>query len=162
MKDGVMIYFTNSQDQFPVTYGMKMLIRQAVIHTLVYEGFGNGCEVSVTFTDNAGIQELNKKFRQIDKPTDVLSFPLFDFEGDCEEPPIDEMISNLGDIVISLERAEEQAEEFGHSFKREVAFLTVHSMLHLLGYDHEKSEEEDKEMRAKQTEIMRIMGLEVK
>ena len=116
----------------------------------------------MTFTDNEGIRELNKKFRQIDKPTDVLSFPLFDFEGDCEEPPIDEIISNLGDIVISLERAKEQAEEFGHSFKREVAFLTVHSMLHLLGYDHERSEEEDREMRAKQSEIMRIMGLEVK
>ena len=98
----------------------------------------------------------------MDKPTDVLSFPLLDFEGDCEEPPIDELISNLGDIVISLERAKEQAEEFGHSFAREVAFLTVHSMLHLLGYDHEKGEEEDKEMRARQSEIMKIMGLEVK
>ena len=161
-KMSLRIYFENEQEKFPVTYNLKMLLREAIETTLDFEDFQNVCEVSVTFTDNAGIQELNKKFRQIDKPTDVLSFPLFDFEGDCEEPPIDEMISNLGDIVISLERAEEQAEEFGHSFKREVAFLTVHSMLHLLGYDHEKSEEEDKEMRAKQTEIMRIMGLEVK
>ena len=161
-KMSLRIYFENEQKKYPVTYNLKMLLREAIETTLDFEDFQNVCEVSVTFTDNEGIQELNKKFRQIDKPTDVLSFPLFDFEGDCEEPPIDEMISNLGDIVISLERAQEQAEEFGHSFKREVAFLTVHSMLHLLGYDHEKSEEEDKEMRAKQTEIMRIMGLEVK
>ena len=116
----------------------------------------------MTFTDNAGIHELNNKYRGVDKPTDVLSFPLFDFEGECEEPPIDEVMSNLGDIVISLEKAKEQAEEFGHSFERETAFLCVHSMLHLLGYDHERSEDEDKEMRSKQTEIMRIMGLEVK
>ncbi len=156
------IYFENEQEKFPVTYNLKMLLREAIETTLDFEDFGNICEVSVTFTDNAGIQELNKKFRQMDKPTDVLSFPLFDFEGECEEPPIDEMISNLGDIVISLEKAHEQAEEFGHSFKRETAFLTVHSMLHLLGYDHEKSEEEDRDMRAKQTEIMKIMGLEVK
>jgi probable rRNA maturation factor len=116
----------------------------------------------VTFTDNEGIHALNKKFREVDKPTDVLSFPLFDFEGETEEPPIDEIVHNLGDIVISLEKAKEQAEEYGHSFEREVAFLCVHSMLHLLGYDHERSDEEDKEMRAKQTEIMKIMGLEVK
>jgi probable rRNA maturation factor len=161
-KMSLRIYFENEQEKYPVTYNLKMLLREAIETTLDFEDFCNVCEVSVTFTDNDGIQELNRKFRQIDKPTDVLSFPLFDFEGECEEPPIDEMISNLGDIVISLERAAAQAEEFGHSFKREVAFLTVHSMLHLLGYDHEKSEEEDKEMRAKQTEIMRIMGLEVK
>ena len=161
-KMSLRIYFENEQEKYPVTYNLKMLLREAIETTLDFEDFRNVCEVSVTFTDNAGIQELNRKFRQIDKPTDVLSFPLFDFEGECEEPPIDEMISNLGDIVISLERADEQANEFGHSFKREVAFLTVHSMLHLLGYDHEKGKEEDKEMRAKQTEIMRIMGLEVK
>ena len=161
-KMSLRIYFENEQEKYPVSYNLKILLREAIETTLDFEDFQNVCEVSVTFTDNEGIRELNKKFRQIDKPTDVLSFPLFDFEGDCEEPPIDEIISNLGDIVISLERAKEQAEEFGHSFKREVAFLTVHSMLHLLGYDHERSEEEDREMRAKQTEIMKIMGLEVK
>ena len=161
-KMGLKIYFENDQDKLPVTYNLKMLIREAIETTLDYEDFQNACEVSVTFTDNEGIHELNKKFRQVDKPTDVLSFPLFDFEGDTEEPPIDEIINNLGDIVISLEKAREQAEEYGHSFKRETAFLCVHSMLHLLGYDHETSEEEDREMRAKQTEIMNIMGLGVK
>jgi probable rRNA maturation factor len=156
------IYFENDQEKYKVSYNLKMLLREAIETTLDFEDFNAVCEVSVTFTDNEGIRELNKKFREMDKPTDVLSFPLLDFEGDCEEPPIDELISNLGDIVISLERAKEQAEEFGHSFAREVAFLTVHSMLHLLGYDHEKGEEEDKEMRARQSEIMKIMGLEVK
>ena len=161
-KLGLKIYFENEQEIVPLTYKMKMLIRNAVETTLDFEDFQNHCEVSVTFTDNAGIHELNKKFRQVDKPTDVLSFPLIDFEGETEEPPIDEIIHNLGDIVISLEKAKEQAEEYGHSYEREMAFLCVHSMLHLLGYDHERSEEEDVEMRAKQSEIMKIMGLEVK
>ena len=161
-KMGLKIYFENAQDKLPLTYKMKMLIREAVETTLDFEDFQNHCEVSVTFTDNEGIHALNKKFREVDKPTDVLSFPLFDFEGETDEPPVDEIMSNLGDIVISLERAKEQAEEYGHSFEREVAFLCVHSMLHLLGYDHEISEEDDVEMRSKQTEIMKIMGLEVK
>ncbi len=161
-KMGLKIYFENAQDKLPLTYKMKMLIREAVETTLDFEDFQNHCEVSVTFTDNEGIHELNKKFREVDKPTDVLSFPLFDFEGETDEPPVDEIMSNLGDIVISLEKAKEQADEYGHSFEREVAFLCVHSMLHLLGYDHETSDEDDVEMRSKQTEIMRIMGLEVK
>ena len=161
-KMSLRIYFENEQEKYPVTYNLKMLLREAIETTLDFEDFQNVCEVSVTFTDNEGIQELNKKFRQIDKPTDVLSFPLFDFEGDCEEPPIDEMISNLGDIVISLERAAAQAAEFGHSFEREVAFLTVHSMLHLFGYDHVDSEEQDMEMRRMQREILENMGLGVK
>lgn len=161
-KMGLKIYFENAQEKLPLTYKMKMLIREAVETTLDFEDFQNHCEVSVTFTDNEGIHELNKKFREVDKPTDVLSFPLFDFEGETDEPPVDEIMSNLGDIVISLEKAKEQAEEYGHSFEREVAFLCVHSMLHLLGYDHETSEEDEVEMRSKQTEIMRIMGLEVK
>ena len=161
-KMSLRIYFENEQNKLPITYKMKMLIREAIETTLNFEDFRNVCEVSVTFTDNEGIHELNKKFRGVDKPTDVLSFPLFDYEGETEEPPIDEIISNLGDIVISLEKAQEQAAEFGHSFERETAFLCVHSMLHLLGYDHERSDEEDAEMRAKQREIMEIMGLGVK
>ena len=154
------IYFENLSPE-KITYKLKMLVRRAILATLEYEDVEADLEVSVTFTNNEGIRELNNKFRQIDKPTDVLSFPLFDFEGECEEPPIDEIISNLGDIVISLEKAKAQAEEFGHSFKREVAFLTVHSMLHLLGYDHEKGEEEDLDMRRRQREILEKMGLSV-
>ena len=155
-----MIYFNNSQDG-KISYALKMLIRRAVLASLEYEGYENDCEVSVTLTDNEGIQALNREFRGIDKPTDVLSFPLVEYEAD-EAPAYDEDTNMLGDIVISLERAEEQADEFGHSFEREVAFLTAHSMLHLLGYDHEKSDEDDADMRCRQSEIMKALGLEVK
>ena len=160
MKDGVMLYFTNDQETVSVTYGLKRLLRRAVVETLAYEGFHNPCQVSLTFTDNEGIRMLNRDYRQIDRETDVLSFPLTDFEG-SEEPPADEPQVMLGDIVLSLEKAQSQAEEYGHSFEREAAFLCVHSMLHLLGYDHVNSEEEDLEMRRRQREILSRMGLSV-
>lgn len=161
-KMNMMIYFENEQDKQTLTYKLKMLVRRAIEATLDYEQYGNPCEVSVTFTDNEGIHALNKKFRGVDRPTDVLSFPLFDYDGESEEPPIDEMMGMLGDIVLSLEQAAKQADEYGHSFAREVAFLTVHSMLHLLGYDHETGEEDELEMRRRQTEIMEKLGLSVK
>ena len=160
MKIKTMIYFMNDTD-ITVSYGLKMLVRKSVIATLEHEGFCNDCQVSVTFTDNEGIKKINGQYRGIDKETDVLSFPLTDFEGG-EEPPIDEPQVSLGDIVISLEKAQAQAEEFGHSFEREVAFLCVHSMLHLLGYDHVNSEEEDEQMRALQRAILENMGLGIK
>mgnify|MGYP003310408595 CR=1 FL=1 len=156
------IYFENNQAKHSIHYNLKMLIRHTILETLAYEGMENDVEVSVTFVDNDGIQELNKKFRNMDKPTDVLSFPLFDYEGESEEPPVDEMLGMLGDVVLSLEKAKSQAKTYGHSFEREVAFLTVHSMLHLLGYDHETSEEDEADMRRRQSEIMDLMGLSVK
>jgi len=155
------IYFENSQEKLPVSYRLKMLVRDAIEESLDFEQYNNPTEVSVTFTDNAGIHELNKKFRGVDKPTDVLSFPLFDYDGTSEEPPVDEMRGMLGDIVLSLEQAQAQAESFGHSFEREVAFLTVHSMLHLLGYDHETGEVDEADMRMRQREIMDMLGLAV-
>ena len=161
MKDGLMIYFSVGTDKYPITYKMKMLVRASVLSTLAYEGYEPECELSVTFTDDEGIQAVNKQYRNMDKATDVLSFPLTDFEGG-DEPPADEPTVSLGDIVISLERAQAQAEEFGHSLEREVAFLTVHSTLHLLGYDHELSEEDDADMRRRQREILESMGLSVK
>ena len=160
MKD-LMIYFENSQDKLDVTYKLKKLVRLSVEATLAYENYHNTAEVSVTFTDNAGIKKLNKKYRKIDKETDVLSFPLFDFDG-SDEPPVDEIENMLGDIVVSLEKAKAQADEFGHSFEREVAFLCVHSTLHLLGYDHETSEEDELDMRSRQTAVMEMLGLAVK
>ena len=156
------IDFENRQELLPLSYKLKMLVRRAVETTLDYEQYENPIEVSVTFTDNDGIRELNRKFRNIDRPTDVLSFPLFDYTGESEEPPVDEFVGMLGDIVISLEQAKKQAEEFGHSFEREAAFLTVHSMLHLLGYDHEAGGDEEADMRRRQREILDRMGLSLK
>ena len=154
------IYFENNQDKETITYRLKMLIRRAVEETLAYEGVEDDCEVSVTFCDNEEIRELNLRFRNIDRATDVLSFPLFDDDG--MDAHVEELDCMLGDIVLSLERARQQAEEYGHSFEREVAFLTVHSTLHLLGYDHETGEEDEKDMRARQTAIVESMGLGVK
>ena len=161
MKAKRMIYFDNEQDIFKIGYSIKMLVRRAVVASLEYEGFGADTELSVTFTDNEGIRAINAEYRGIDAPTDVLSFPLTDYEA-VDFPVADEPAASLGDIVLSLERADEQAREFGHSFEREVAFLTVHSMLHLLGYDHVNSDEEDAEMRRRQREILESMGLGVK
>ncbi|MBR2621198.1 MAG: rRNA maturation RNase YbeY [Clostridia bacterium] len=157
----LIVYYENEQNATPVTYKLKMLIRRAIAETLAYEQYNNDAEVSVTLTDSEGIQDLNLRFRGIDAPTDVLSFPLFDFEGETDEPPVDEIQNMLGDIVLNLERTTAQAQEYGHSFEREAAFLTVHSMLHLLGYDHETSEQDEADMRARQREIMDRMGLSV-
>ena len=161
-KMNLKIYFENNQTNVPLTYQLKLLVRRAIEATLDYEQYGNPCEVSVTFTDNAEIHELNRKFRGVDRPTDVLSFPLFDYDGESEEPPVDELMGMLGDIVLSLEQAELQAKEYGHSFEREVAFLCVHSMLHLLGYDHETGEEDELDMRRRQSDVMELLGLSVK
>ena len=155
------IYFENDQEGEIITYHLKMLVRAAIEATLDYEQYGNPVEVSVTFTDDAGIRKMNKKFRGIDRSTDVLSFPLFDYSGESEEPPVDEFMGMLGDIVLSLETAKRQAAEYGHSFEREAAFLCVHSMLHLLGYDHETGDEDEADMRRRQTEILDGMGLSV-
>ena len=153
------IYFENNQEKETISYSLKMLIRRSVEATLAYEEIDDDCEVSVTFVDNEEIREINRKFRNIDRATDVLSFPLFDEDG--MDAHVEELDCMLGDIVLSLERAREQAAEFGHSFEREVAFLTVHSVLHLLGYDHELSDEDDADMRRRQTEIVEKMGLSV-
>ena len=155
-----MIYFVNDQDKLPVTYKLKMLTRRAVETVLEHEQYNNPCEVSVTYTDNEQIHALNLQYREVDRPTDVLSFPLMDFSGESEEPVADEPVVSLGDIVISLEKAQEQANEYGHSIDREVAFLTVHSMLHLLGYDH-MEEDEERDMRARQRTVMELLGLTV-
>ena len=120
---------------------LKGVIRQAIKATLADRDFEYGAEVSVTLCDNEYIHKLNKQYRGVDKHTDVLSFPMYeDGEFDPAECAFGAV---LGDIVISLERAKEQAAELEHSFLREVAFLTVHSTLHLLGLDHERSPEED-------------------
>ena len=138
---------------------LKELLKKAIGTTLEYEKVKGDCRVSVTFVSNRIIREINREYRNIDRATDVLSFP--QAEGGNLEDAFDGECYELGDIVISLERAREQSETFGHSFERETAFLCVHSVLHLLGYDHEISEEEDKRMRRRQRAIMKKMNLEV-
>lgn len=144
------IYFEDSQEKEGVTYRLKMLVRESILATLAYEGIEDACEASVTFTDNEGIRAINREYRNLDKPTDVLSFPLFESNGAG--------VRMLGDIVLSLEKCRAQAEEFGHSFERECAFLTVHSTLHLLGYDHETGEADEQDMRRRQSAIVANMG----
>ena len=128
-----------------------------------YENCDFDAQVSVTICNNEEIREINREQRDIDKATDVLSFPMlfFDENGDVIDSDfdMDGDLVILGDIVISAEQAQKQAEEYGHSFKREMAFLTVHSMLHLLGYDHVTSEEDEKIMFAKQDEILNLLGI---
>ena len=150
------VYIQNDQQKLPVTQKLRGLVRRSVNAALKYEDFQRPCEVSVTFTDNEKVRELNAQYRSIDRATDVLSFPLFDEDFEDEEELA------LGDVVLSLEKAQEQAKEYGHSFEREVAFLVVHSVLHLLGYDHETSEEDEKEMFFRQEEIMKLLKLERK
>ncbi len=146
------INFSADKVYFEVDYYFKTMIRRAILATLAHEGFPYDAEVSVTLCDNGYIHMLNKKYRGVDRHTDVLSFPMYeggDFpEEECRHGAL------LGDIVISLERAREQAEELGHGYLHEVAFLCIHSTLHLLGYDHELSSEEDERQCAAQREIM--------
>ncbi|MBO8435045.1 MAG: rRNA maturation RNase YbeY [Tyzzerella sp.] len=134
------------------------MIEKIALLSLEYEDFDTDCEISVSLVDNNEIKDINSRFRNIDSATDVLSFPQLTFEEDeiCDVNENDEII--LGDIIISVERAMEQAKEYGHSLKREIAFLTAHSMLHLLGYDHMVKEEEEV-MFKKQKEILNIAGI---
>ncbi len=149
------VLIRNNQKKVVTTPSLRRLVKAAIGAALDFEDFTADCEVSVTFTDNEKIHALNREYRGVDRPTDVLSFPLY--EGDDLGQAFGPVA--LGDIVLSLEKAKKQAEEYGHSFEREVAFLTVHSTLHLLGYDHETSEEEEKDMFGRQNAIMDLMGL---
>lgn len=145
--------------KFPeCSYEMKSIVREAILATLEYEELIFGAEISVTFCDNEYIKRLNAEHRGKDSATDVLSFPMYDFdEADPELNP-DGSIT-LGDIVISLERAAEQASELGNSLEREVAFLVIHSTLHLLGYDHERSKDDEEAQCLAQREILEMLEL---
>ena len=153
------IYFSDKQYDLLITKEIKLLLKKAIDKTLTEERFASPAEVSVTFTDDVKIRTLNKKYRGKDASTDVLSFPILsedDSVGDIEHSG---RYAVLGDIVISVEHALDQAVKYGHSAERELAFLTVHSMLHLLGYDHERSAEEDELMQSKQEQILCSIGL---
>ena len=155
--DKVKVIITDSQKKVRIPTGLRMLVRRACIAALREEKFEGSAEVSVTFVDDEEIREMNRRFRNIDSATDVLSFPLGE-NGEYDVNPATGA-KLLGDVVISLERAKTQAEEFGHSLEREVCYLTVHSMLHLLGYDHMQPQEKA-EMRLKEETVMTRIGLE--
>lgn len=157
MTDKIKVIIQNSQKAVKIPTGVRMLVRRCCHAVLVQENFEGSAEISVTFVDDAGIQELNAKHRNLDKPTDVLSFPLGE-NGVYDINP-DTGAKMLGDIVISMERAVAQAEEYGHPLQREVAFLTVHSMLHLLGYDHVNGGLEAVHMREKEEAVLTQLGL---
>lgn len=154
------VSITVKEKSIAIPKEFRALIRKACNSTLKYEGFLDKAEINVTIVDDDEIKELNREFRDIDKSTDVLSFPLGEDGVYDYNPETDALM--LGDIVISVDHALAQAELYGHGIERELAFLTVHSMLHLLGYDHVNNEQEEKEMFSRQEEILKIMGLEVK
>lgn len=149
-------------------FDCEALAKEVVSFTIEHENFPYEAEVNLTLTDNAGIHEINKMYRDIDAPTDVLSFPMLSYthagdflelENDYEDnfnPDTGEIL--LGDIIISIDRVRAQAREYGHSERREYAFLIVHSMLHLFGYDH-MTEEEASQMEAKQHQILDAMHI---
>ena len=153
-----MTLLTENRTDIEISGEIMEAVEKACLETLKYEEFDEDCEISLSFVTNEEIHQINRQFRNVDAPTDVLSFPQLTFE-EGEEADVNENGEIvLGDIIISVERAKEQAEEYGHGLKREIAFLTVHSMLHLLGYDHmEKDEEED--MFRRQKEILEIAGI---
>lgn len=140
------------------------LLERAITAALEAEGVAIPCEVDVLITDDEGIHQINLEQRDIDRPTDVLSFPMFNYLPG--QPPADGAdadpatgLTPLGDMVISLERARAQAEEYGHPVERELCYLAVHSVLHLLGYDHMDEGEEKAQMRAREEAILGKLGM---
>jgi len=149
-------------------FDYETLAKDVISFTMEHEHFPFEAEISLTLTDNEGIWKVNKEFREIDRPTDVLSFPMLEYDvpedfsqienqtEDCFNPDTGEIL--LGDIIISVDKVREQAEEYGHSMQREFAFLIVHSMLHLFGYDH-MEEQEAAVMEGKQREILECLNI---
>lgn len=164
-----MIFLDDRQNKINVTDNFSNKIKEAIIFALKEEGVKEECEISLVFVDNEGIKEINNETRNIDKVTDVLSFPMIDYPKNKVYKDVyldhkfdssyfdgDELL--LGDIVLSLERANEQAIEFNHSFLRESCYLVIHSVLHLLGYDH-MEEDEKKIMRKREEELLSKLNI---
>ena len=157
----VVIEIVNEQDKIDFTSEHEKIAEEVIRASLAYENLNEDSYVFVTLTDNDSIREINNEQRGIDRATDVLSFPVLEFEdgqmiagvGDYYD---DKLI--LGDVILSLERAKEQCIEYNHSFEREMGYLICHSILHLLGYDHE-TEEERAVMRSKEEAILETIGL---
>ena len=164
--DKHIVLISNRQRKIKVEDALKQLVAHCVHAVLQVENFEQEAEVGVTLVSNKKIREYNQEFRGIDKATDVLSFPLLEYEEDEESAcsigdinhEYEEDTVLLGDIVLSLEQAQIQAKEYGHSFLREVGYLTVHSMYHLLGYDH-MTDEEKTQMREKEERVLKVLNL---
>ena len=157
-------YIPVTADVPGVNDGLRALIRRAIRTALAAEGVDFPCEVDVRVTDDRTIQEINQEMRGVDRPTDVLSFPSFDLTpgvlpGEEDADPGTGLVP-LGDMVLSMERVQAQAKEYGHSNRRELAYLVVHSALHLLGYDHLDEGAEKARMRQREEFIMAQLGLE--
>lgn len=150
------VYIKDDQNQVKIPVGVRLLIRRCCQAVLTTEGFGRDTEISVSFVSNNEIRALNRTCRGKDSVTDVLSFP--QSEGDKLQINAENGFVILGDIVISMEMAVKQANMYGHLLEREIAFLTVHSMLHLLGYDHETSPLEQRLMREKEESVLEKLG----
>ena len=157
-------YIPITADVPGVNEGQRAFIRKVIRTALAAEGVDFPCEVDVRVTSDAGIHEINLEMRGVDRPTDVLSFPAFDLRpGELpgeEDADVATGLVPLGDMCLSLERVQAQAKEYGHSNRRELAYLTVHSVLHLLGYDHLDEGPQKAQMRAREEAIMAELGLE--
>ena len=154
------INFENKQRKIEITAETLNLVKEACKSVLENEKFTQDAEINVTFVSDRKIKQINNEFRGINKSTDVLSFPLSD-DGTYDINP-ENNCSMLGDVIISVEHALAQAELFGHSAEREIAYLTVHSVLHLLGYDHVDEGEDKKLMRKREEEALKLMGLNIR
>ncbi len=153
----VKVIISDRQKAVAIPTGLRLLVRKVCTAALKEQGFTQNAEVNVTFVDDEQIHQYNLEFRNIDRSTDVLSFPLGE-NGEWDINPETDM-AMLGDIVISLEHAVAQAKEYDHSFEREVGYLTVHSMMHLLGYDHVNGGLEADEMRYHEEQVMEMLAL---
>ncbi len=153
----IRVIISNRQKQVRIPTGVRMLIRRCCHAVLQMEEFPDSAEISISFVDNEQIREMNRQYRDKDSVTDVLSFPMG--ENGRYDMNHETGAKILGDIVISVPRAMEQARTFGHSLEREIGYLTAHSMLHLLGYDHEDGGLARVRMREKEERVMRELGL---
>ncbi len=154
--DRTRVIIVNRQKEIKIPTGIRMLVRRCCNAVLKLEKFKGSAEVSVTFVDNPYIQSLNKQFRNKDVPTDVLSFPMTKNGAYEVDPETNAQI--LGDIVISMEKVIDQSEIYGHSMRREIAYLVAHGMLHLLGYDHERGGMEKRHMREREERVLDLLG----
>lgn len=157
MTDKVKVIISKSSKDVKVPTGVRLLVRRCCHAVLINEGFEGSAEISVKFVSDDEIHELNREYRNVDRATDVLSFPLG--ENGVYDINNDTGAKMLGDIVISIDHAVMQAEQYGHTLEREIGFLTVHSMLHLLGYDHENGGLEAVRMREREETTLTQLGL---